>query len=50
MCNIHEMNNLSFHIKCLCSKLRDKVTQSTLVTLCLANTNSTTPINHCRCH
>ena len=32
-----------------CSKLQDKVTQSTLATLCLVNTNSTTPINHCRC-
>merc|ERR1719397_965046 len=32
------------------SKLQDKVTQSTLATLCLVNTNSTTPINHCRCN
>jgi len=30
------------------SKLQDKVTQSTLATLCLVNTNSTIPINHCR--
>jgi len=32
------------------SKLQDKVTQSTLATLCLVNTNSTIPINHCRCN
>ena len=31
------------------SKLRDKVTLSTLATLFLVNTSSITPINHFRC-